>query len=60
LVEGLAQLAAASILLVHAPSFVAEAFIATRFGGVGRRSYGQGLAGANTRAIIDRALAASS
>jgi putative acyl-CoA dehydrogenase len=60
LVEGLAQLAAASILLAHAPSFVAEAFIATRFGGVGRRSYGQGLAGANTRAIIDRALAASS
>jgi putative acyl-CoA dehydrogenase len=58
LVEGLAQLAAAAILLAHAPSFVAEAFISTRFAGVGRRSYGQGLAGANTRAIIDRALAA--
>jgi putative acyl-CoA dehydrogenase len=57
LIEGLAVLAAGSILRNVAPSFVAEAFIGTRFSGAGRRSYGQGLAAANTRAIIERALA---
>ena len=57
LIEGLAMLAAATILRTAAPSFVAEAFIGTRFAGPGRRSYGQGLAGAKTRAIVERALA---
>jgi len=58
LIEGLALLVAAAILHHVAPSFVAEAFIGTRFSGAGRRSYGQGLAAANTRAILERALAA--
>src|SRR5262245_39303957 len=58
LIEGLAVLAAAAILRSVAPGFVAEAFIGTRFSGAGRRSYGQGLAAANTRAILERALAA--
>ena len=58
LIEGLAVLAAAAILRHVAPSFIAEAFIGTRFSGAGRRSYGQGLAAANTRAILERALAA--
>ena len=58
LIEGLALLAAGTILRSHAPSFVADAFIGTRFAGAGRRSYGQGLAVAKTRAIVDRALAA--
>ncbi|MFZ0853830.1 MAG: isovaleryl-CoA dehydrogenase [Hyphomicrobiaceae bacterium] len=57
LIEGLALLAAGTILRSHAPSFVADAFIGTRFAGAGRRSYGQGLAAAKTRAIVDRALA---
>ena len=58
LIEGLAVLAAAAILRSVAPGFVAEAFIGTRFSGAGRRSYGQGLAAADTRAILERALAA--
>ena len=57
LIEGLALLAAAANLRSHAPAFIADAFIATRLSAVPRRSYGQGLAKANTRAIIDRALA---
>ena len=56
LAEGLATLAAAAILRAHAPSFIADAFIATRLSGYARQTYGQGLDGANTRAIIDRAL----
>jgi putative acyl-CoA dehydrogenase len=57
LIEGLALLAAGAVLRRHAPNFVADAFIGTRFAGTGGRSYGQGLAAANPRAIVDRALA---
>jgi putative acyl-CoA dehydrogenase len=57
LIEGLAVLAAGSLLRAAAPSFVADAFLATRFSRGGGRSYGQGLAGADTRAIVERARA---
>jgi len=57
LIEGLALLAAAAVLRRHAPNVVADAFLGTRFAGTGRRTYGQGLAGANPGAIVDRALA---
>jgi putative acyl-CoA dehydrogenase len=56
LTEGLALLAAGAILRMHAPPAVADAFIATRLGGPMHHTYGQGLEGADTRAIIDRAL----
>jgi putative acyl-CoA dehydrogenase len=55
LAEALALLAAATILRAHAPAAVADAFIATRLSGQARRTYGQGLEWADTRAIIDRA-----
>ena len=55
LVEGLATLAAATILNAHAPAAVADAFIATRLGGRTRQTYGQGLERADTRAIVTRA-----
>jgi putative acyl-CoA dehydrogenase len=55
LVEGLAVLAAATILKSHAPAAVADAFIATRFGGAPKQTYGQGLEKADTRAILARA-----
>jgi putative acyl-CoA dehydrogenase len=58
LVEGLAKLAAGTILRAHAPAYVADAFIATRLGGGARHTYGQDLDGADVRAIIDRALPA--
>ncbi len=56
LTEALATLAAGAILRAHAPAFVADAFLATRLsGGPPRQTYGQGLDGADTRAIVDRA-----
>ena len=55
LAEALALLAAATILRAHAPAAVADAFIATRLSAQARRTYGQGLEWADTRAIIDRA-----
>jgi len=55
LAEGVATLAAATILNAHAPASVADAFIATRLGGRTRQTYGQGLERADTRAIITRA-----
>jgi putative acyl-CoA dehydrogenase len=55
LAEGVATLAAATILNAHAPASVADAFIATRLGGRMRQTYGQGLERADTRAIITRA-----
>jgi putative acyl-CoA dehydrogenase len=58
LTEALAVLAAGTILRAHAPSAVADAFIGTRLSGAGRRTYGQGLDGADTRAIVERALPA--
>jgi putative acyl-CoA dehydrogenase len=56
LTEGLALLAAGSVLSAHAPAAVADAFIGTRLQGPARQTYGQGLEGADTRAIIERAL----
>jgi putative acyl-CoA dehydrogenase len=56
LAEGLALLAAGNILAAHAPAAVADAFIATRLQGPARQTYGQGLEGADTRTIIERAL----
>jgi putative acyl-CoA dehydrogenase len=58
LTESLALLAAGTILRAHAPAAVADAFIATRLSGAARHTYGQGLSGADTRAIVDRALPA--
>jgi putative acyl-CoA dehydrogenase len=55
LAEGLATLAAGSILRAHAPSFVADAFLATRLSGSPRQTYGQGLEAADTAAIVERA-----
>lgn len=55
LAEGLASLAAGTILRAHAPASVADAFIATRLSGAARQTYGQGLDWADTRAIIERA-----
>jgi len=54
LVEALALLAAGTILKAGAPAAVADAFIASRFGGVSKQTYGQGLERADTRAIIAR------
>jgi putative acyl-CoA dehydrogenase len=53
--EALATLAAGTILRAHAPSPVADAFLATRLSGGPRQTYGQGLDGADIRAIVDRA-----
>ncbi len=58
LVEGLALLAAGTILRMHAPQFVADAFIAARLSGVPRVTYGQGLEWSDMKAILDRALPA--
>jgi putative acyl-CoA dehydrogenase len=58
LIEGLAVVAAATILREHSPAAVADPFVATRLSGERRYSYGQGLEAADTRAIIGRALAA--
>jgi len=55
LIEGLAVLAAASILRAHAPAATADAFIATRLAGAARHTYGQGLEKADARAIVARA-----
>ncbi|MGE3066845.1 MAG: isovaleryl-CoA dehydrogenase [Hyphomicrobiaceae bacterium] len=56
LIEGMAVLAAGALLRENAPPAVADAFIATRIAGAARHTYGQGLARADTRAIIERAL----
>jgi putative acyl-CoA dehydrogenase len=55
LAEGLAMLAAGTILGAHAPAAVADAFIGTRLAGPSRQTYGQGLDWADSRAIVDRA-----
>lgn len=55
LVEGLAVLAAGTILRAHAPAFLADAFIATRMGVLPRQTYGQGLDWAEVKNIISRA-----
>jgi len=55
LVEGLAHLAAGTILRAYAPSPVADAFIATRMGSLAKQTYGIGLDWADLSAIIERA-----
>jgi putative acyl-CoA dehydrogenase len=55
LIEALATLAAATILKAHAPAAIADAFIASRFAGVPKQTYGQGLEKSDTRAILARA-----
>lgn len=55
LVEGLAVLAAGTILRAHAPQAVADAFIATRMGSMPRTTYGHGLDWADKTAIVARA-----
>ncbi len=58
LVEALAVLAAGTILRAHAPAAVADAFIASRFSGGSKQTYGQGLERADVRAILVPRLAA--
>jgi putative acyl-CoA dehydrogenase len=55
LVEALALLAAGTILKQGAPNAVADAFIASRFSGHPKQTYGQGLEHADTRSILARA-----
>ena len=55
LVEALALLAAATILKAHAPPAVADAFIASRFAGQPKTTFGQGLEKSDVRAILERA-----
>ncbi len=55
LVEGLALLAAGTILRAHAPTAIADAFIATRLGQLPRQTYGLALDWADTTAILARA-----
>jgi putative acyl-CoA dehydrogenase len=54
LCETLAMTAAAALLQRHAPPAVADAFLATRLGGMPRLTYGQGLADWDRRAILAR------
>jgi putative acyl-CoA dehydrogenase len=53
--EQLALLAAGALLRIHAPHYVSDAFIASRFGGGWRQTYGAGLSGADHAAILARA-----
>lgn len=55
LVEQLAILGAGVVLRAHGTPPVADAFVATRAGGLSGRTYGQGLDWADTNAILARA-----
>lgn len=55
LVDQLAVLAAGTILRAHVAPAIADAFIASRAGGLSGRAYGHGLDWADTAAIIARA-----
>ena len=55
LVEGLALVAAGSILRAHAPPVVSDGFIAARLSGLPRFTYGHGLEWSETKAILARA-----
>ena len=55
LVERMALVLQASLLVRHAPPAVADAFCATRLGGEGGFAFGTLPPGADTRAIVDRA-----
>ena len=57
-VERMAVALQASLLLRHAPSGVAGAFVSSRIGGDAGRAFGTLAAGTDFRAIIDRAAAA--
>ena len=57
LVETLALVTAGALLHEYAPAAVSEPFIATRLAGAFRATYGHGLSGAETRPILERALA---
>jgi putative acyl-CoA dehydrogenase len=54
LVERLAMALQGSLLVRHAPHEIADAFVASRLGGEGGRSYGTLPAGIDFAAIIDR------
>jgi putative acyl-CoA dehydrogenase len=56
LLEALALAASGVLLRAHAPSAVADAFIASRLGGSFRQTYGAGIAGTDTAAILKRVL----
>jgi putative acyl-CoA dehydrogenase len=56
LADTLAALVAGSLLRAHAPSAVADAFIATRVVGRPGQTYGVGIDWADSRAILDRVL----
>jgi putative acyl-CoA dehydrogenase len=53
--EQIALLAAGTLLRRSAPDAIADAFIRTRLGGAGRRTYGQGIGDAEMAAILTRA-----
>jgi putative acyl-CoA dehydrogenase len=55
LVERLALALQASLLLRHAPAFVAEAFLVSRIAGDRGQAFGTLPAGIDTRAIVERA-----
>jgi putative acyl-CoA dehydrogenase len=56
LAENLALALDASLLIRHAPGYVADAYCAGRLGSDSGRSYGTLPGGVDTRAIIERAL----
>jgi putative acyl-CoA dehydrogenase len=55
LIELLALATAGALLRAHAPACVGDAFLASRFGGGFRQTYGAGLDSADARAIVERA-----
>jgi putative acyl-CoA dehydrogenase len=59
IVERMALVLQASLLVRHAPPAVADAFCASRLGGEGGIAFGTLSAGADTRAIVDRAWSAA-
>jgi putative acyl-CoA dehydrogenase len=55
LAEQLALLAAGALLRRHAPTYISDAYIASRFGAGWRQTYGSALSGADHEAILARA-----
>jgi putative acyl-CoA dehydrogenase len=55
LAEQLALLAAGALLRWHAPAYISDAYIASRFGAGWRQTYGSALSGADHEAILARA-----
>ena len=54
LAEQLALLAAGALLLRHAPAYISDAYVASRFGAGWRQTYGSALGGADHKAILGR------